>query len=431
MSRVKRSNEQPKSLVVISYWSGVPGSVTSEWLEDKLKIFIDLGYKITLLTCPMSSLPSNESVTVARIPSLSRLDFGQEWNHGFHPGTTDIPMRSKISRGLLKVISASVGRVFDFVFSRLAGSYSDGRWSWFIMAIPVAVWASMTNRGSMLFTTGGPSVSHLVGLVASRLVRRRLFCEAQDPLIGSEMQMSNLAKKILTALEQSLIKNSEKMIFVTQSAAKAARLRTPLYADKVQAIYPGSFDYGVKPSLKQTNRGANNITLTHFGHLYGSRNLDLLFRAIDELIAENAIQPSSIRIRNLGPAYLANREDYLSRCDYEESPLRGRIEGLREAARSDCLLLVQHSDSRSEETIPYKTYDYLNLGLPILGLINNQELEQILSTRGFIGSAISLDKTKKALMEMVRQLGGPQIGDLLGPSPFDFPAQVKKIFEIV
>jgi hypothetical protein len=43
------------------------------------------------------------------------------------------------------------------------------------------------------------------------------------------------------------------------------------------------------------------------------------------------------------------------------------------------LLLVQHDDNRSAETIPYKLYDYMNLNKPIIMLIKNPEIKELCS----------------------------------------------------
>lgn len=45
-------------------------------------------------------------------------------------------------------------------------------------------------------------------------------------------------------------------------------------------------------------------------------------------------------------------------------------------------MLVQHPDERSRETISYNPPDYLNLGLPIFGLLNNDGLETLIELRG-------------------------------------------------
>ena len=55
---------------------------------------------------------------------------------------------------------------------------------------------------------------------------------------------------------------------------------------------------------------------------------------------------------------------------------------MRLALSYDLLLLVQHTDNRSKLTIPYKTWDYLNLQKPILALLNNNELKTLLDELG-------------------------------------------------
>ena len=69
-----------------------------------------------------------------------------------------------------------------------------------------------------------------------------------------------------------------------------------------------------------------------------------------------------------------------------------RVDALRRARQASCLMLVQHADERSRETIPYKTYDYLNLGLPVFGLLNNDELQALIESCG--GHAAQADNVE-------------------------------------
>jgi hypothetical protein len=84
--------------------------------------------------------------------------------------------------------------------------------------------------------------------------------------------------------------------------------------------------------------------------------------------------------------------------DFTELGLADRYASLKTAAHADFLLLVQHSDTRSEETIPYKTYDYLNIGVPVFGLTNNPELDQLIEANdGFSANNGSLTDIKEVL----------------------------------
>ena len=66
------------------------------------------------------------------------------------------------------------------------------------------------------------------------------------------------------------------------------------------------------------------------------------------------------------------------------------------------LLLVQHNDERSKETIPYKFYDYLNLRIPIFAITNNEELNSlILKTGGIVCKADSIDSIYNELFKLI------------------------------
>ena len=117
----------------------------------------------------------------------------------------------------------------------------------------------------------------------------------------------------------------------------------------------------------------------HAGTLYGSRNLRALFEALDVGYSEQKFDSSQLQITNLGADYTKTE----ARIDYEELPMLPRDEALLRASRAHALLLVQHSDDRSLETIPFKLYDYLNLQVPILVLGRNPEIKKLLSNNDF------------------------------------------------
>ena len=119
------------------------------------------------------------------------------------------------------------------------------------------------------------------------------------------------------------------------------------------------------------------MEILHLGTLYGSRNFDKIFSSLDSLYDENKIARGSVTLTNLGSVYTANSAEYLARDDFKLLGERQRVDAMRLAKRADFLLLVQHDDKRSEETIPYKLYDYLNLNMPIILLVKNPEISQI------------------------------------------------------
>lgn len=260
-----------KNIIFVRYSSGTPGVVTREWARDKIMGFEDLGFGVTLITSTMGSQMSTDSVRVIKVPSLSCEDFMQESGARWKVKGKRVGSLSKLLSVVALVLSLRLGRVFDTLFVRLAGSHSDGRWSWFFFATPVTIWQVIRGPSAVIVSTGGPLIAHLVGLVSAKLTGRKFFCEAQDILLGSEMQMFTRARRVVLVLEKSLAKHASRLIFVTKAAAKTARARTPDYGSKIVSIYPGAYAYESAPHDNNSMHDQNQMVLVHLGHLYGSR----------------------------------------------------------------------------------------------------------------------------------------------------------------
>ena len=163
------------------------------------------------------------------------------------------------------------------------------------------------------------------------------------------------------------------------------------------------------------------------GTLYGARNLDLFLKALDELISEKYIDSRNIKVRNVGDIYLENKKEYAQKDYFESISSTKRIKALKIASNSTFLLLIQHSDNRSQETIPYKFYDYMNLGKPILGLLNNSELANMVNDYGGITSkSYDLISIKLALKKSIKLFNESKFSESNLNNKFDIKKQLKK-----
>ena len=406
-------------MIVISYDSGLSWGVTSEWVGDKLRVFSTWHEPVTLLTGPRSGLKDSESLSVLRSYSISWIDFRDEI-HG---------SRKLRVPALHFLLSVTLGRVFDFLFRRLAGAHSHGKWSWIPFAFFNALYQVMKQKIKVVYTTGGPSSAHFVGLLLKLAIPKlRLYVELQDPFIGSEMNLNSAARRVLLWLEAKLISHATKVVLVTKSAALRAidRHRDKLPCNNVVAIYPGAWDFSIVPSNRPFDENLA-IKFLHLGTLYSNRNLDLLFAAIDSL--RDKVPVPQVEFSNLGQLAVDDPLSYTRRKDFRDLGSLDRLAGLRVASDADFLLLVQHKDSRSEETIPFKTYDYLNLGVPIFALTHNSELDQlILENGGFCANAGSQSEIEGALLAAFKYRAGSSYSRE-GNRSFSIFEQVDLVFD--
>ncbi len=394
----------------------------SEWAEDKILVAGSQFKRTYLITSFAADRRVRRNVTVIRVPSLSWKDFRWELSE------------NRLSKfGILFLIlwypmAATIGRLWDIAFGKISTD-SAARWSWGFTAFIAVLFVKIRHPKANVFATGGAAGGHIAALLTRLISKKRIYLEFQDPLMGSEMLRSDLNKKLISKLERIFISCSSRTVFVTKKAARGALERHEKYAAKIISIYPGAWDY--IDNHKQTTEKANeNIEFLHLGTLYGARNLDNFFLALDNLRSVGCKNADRVQVKNLGDIYLENKAEYLSRLDFELLPPQIRSQSLLRAAEANILLLVQHADTRSHETIPYKTYDYLNLRKPIFGIIDNPELASLIGSGPHIlANATSVESIQQNLMRLLNHYNSSAKSETQIQNILQIDKQFAKIFE--
>jgi hypothetical protein len=419
------SNNSPP-LLLISFFCGIRGNCPAEWADDKIRVLEAVGREVIVLTGMGSHTTNRKGIRFVRVASLSWNDYKEELKELKRGGEV-----VSIGMILFMPLAFFLGIVFDFVLLKVTNGLSAGRWSWFITALPVALLLKIRYGVRDIFCTGGPMSAQLIGWAVVSLTNCRLFCEFQDPLLGATMTRSSLTRRIATRFEAWLAECSTRAVYVTYEAAKLARQRHPDQAHKIIGVYPGAWKFF--PPVSQGVEGkCEGFEFLHLGTLYGSRNLDLFFEALDALRNEGFEIARTVRVVNLGAVYCETASRYLARPDFQSLDALDRVDALKRAQRASCLMLVQHTDERSRETIPYKTYDYLNLGLPVFGILNNQELKVLIEwSGGHAAEADNMEAIKLSLQACLLDLVSEQTVQKETSQNFDISRQFLQVLESV
>lgn len=362
-----------KKIVFISYFAGVDANCPAEWADDRLRSMEQLGEMVVVLTNYGSKLTGDDNTRIIRVPSISSDDFFHELD--LRGGFQAV---SGVGKYLILAFVHLFGGILKWGTSVLTRGGSGGKWSWLLCAIPAGIWIALSGRIDVIYCTGGPPSAYIVGLIISFITGAPLKVEFQDPLVGKEINRSRFKQRMVRIFERLILNHADLSVYVTKQAALDSQNRNPRLKNQIIFNYPGSWDFGFKGKLnKDLALESGPLKMLHLGTLYGSRNLDKLFIALDELYQEQKIKYGDIQISNLGSVYTNNLSDYLERNDFQLMPERQRIEALRIASSANYLLLIQHNDERSSETIPYKLYDYMNLNIPIILLAKNPEIKYL------------------------------------------------------
>lgn len=377
-----------ESIIFVSHRLGKTGGVMSEYAEDKLRCLQDFQNPTFVITA-LDSLPTpRENFKYFRIPSLSFYELKEQIKS---LKMKDLPV--PIQAYLMYPIASTLGRIFDLILEKKFRSSFGGFWGWSVASIPVVMFVSARYRIKRIFSTGGASAG-LIGAICAKVLKLHFYYEIPDPIVSVTMNYSPRGLKRIKKLEHFLIENSRITTFVTQYAAVLAKKRCPSLVEKIQYVYPGSWEFF--PQKKFEN--LRIINMVHIGSLYGTRNLNALFQALNELLLSPEYGNLTVKITNVGGLTSQNYVSPNNRIEFESFPEMDREAALNLAMNASILLLVQHKDERSKETIPYKVYDYLNLQIPILGIIDNPEISELLKSSSFYESPVDDLRALKSVL---------------------------------
>lgn len=361
-------------------------------MDDKLDSMHKLNKNVILLSAMGSLRCALPNTIHYLVPSISWIDLKVEISSS---------KDNKQNIGFVWIfipLLAFLGFLSDQVIKVISKGSGGGKHSWAITSFIASLYCVIRYDIELIFSSGGAASSHVSALALSIITKKPLIVELQDPLCGHGIGRNSKSIKLLRQLESLLVRYSSKVVFVTEQAANEAKSR--YRKNNITSIYPGAKVF-LGPS---EGMGINDrLRFLHLGTLYTSRNFDTLTQAFDELIEEKKVTCETFELVNLGEIYGEYRENYLKRPYFKQIKTMERKKALEIAKSSFINLIVQHSDPRSTTTIPYKLYDYLNLRRPILGLTNNDELNELLLNQNHFAASISdVAQIKSVILKIIQ-----------------------------
>jgi len=368
-------------VLILSYYACMPGACQAEWLDDKIDSLLKGGYEVALVSAICARRHENKNIKHWRIPSVSLTDFRDELQRIRMRGD-----RVQARTYLMWPVVLTVGLLLDAMQYIVTKGVGEGRWSWTLPSALGALLLALRFKPDIILSTGGPASAHLAGIAVSKLIASPVVIELQDPLSGGDIGRNKQARGWLYRVEKLIVASADKTVYVTKAAAAFAA--SQFQSSKVFCVYPGAKDFAIIPGQRKGNSNGK-LRMIHLGSLYATRNFRSIIAAIDSLIESGRLKASGVELINLGHVAKEISDEILLKPYVKILPPVAREEALRIAADCDVTLLIQNSDERSKVTIPYKTYDYLNLGNGLLALLNSDELTELLARCGHIAAPLS------------------------------------------
>lgn len=270
----------------------------------------------------------------------------------------------------------------QFIVDSLA-NFPDPQCHWFRPAVRAMSRMPVNERPDLIFATGTPWTSLLVGRRLAKIFGVPWVADFRDPWAGRygyKFFSSKILSLKASSLERAVCAEAARVILNTEELGLWFCSKYPEWQHKFTSITNGYADE-LQPA--QVHRGvreeivtkdgteAPTLELCHFGTIYGNRSPTALFRAVHELLSERTMNASRLRLRFVGAWDVEDQECTQLAKSLEERGLLRRAppvphqECLKEMARSDVLLILQPDYPMQ---IPAKIYEYIVAGRPLLVL---------------------------------------------------------------
>ncbi len=385
------------------------------------------------------------SVPVMRVPYVDRLQqllqardlfrgMGRKTvspERGMKADAMSSPGNPETTRSSLKDL------LLDWAFA-----FPDRQCGWQMPAVRQAQVTAEKDVPDVIFATGGPWTSFLIGDTLAKHFNCPLVLDYRDPWNCNPYYSftSDVLTRKSRTTEARICQAASHVIANTEELRERLVAEYGNLRDRCTWI-PNGFDREVL-TPEQVSPGPTDVSSTslgyelcHFGTVYGKRTPRVLLQAVWELFQAGQLQPETIRLRFVGGWDTTDRDCERYAVDLEKQgflrrePPVSHAACMREMQRSSVLLVLQPD---SPLQVPAKIYEYVATGRPLL-LIGGEGATANLVARHALGisSVNEVARIKVLLSELATGKQKLLPPDAVCVNRFDYRSLTKELAAVL
>jgi glycosyltransferase involved in cell wall biosynthesis len=364
-----------KALILTYYWPPSGGSGVQRWLKFA-KYLREFGWEPVIYTAENGEVPVEDKSLLKDIPEDITVLKTQIWEpYDAYKAFMGKKKGDKMSAGMLSETKKS--GVLSGIAMWIRGNFfiPDARRFWIKPSIRFLNFYLQNNSIDVIISTGPPHSMHLI----ARGVKRKhphipWIADFRDPWTNidfyEELKLTFIADGIHKRLEKSVLAESDAVVSVGNTMSE--ELKVILNNSKQNAkfkVIPNGFDESDKPT--SVAKKDDHFTIAHIGTLNKSRNPELLWNVLAELIHENKGFAENMRIKLVGKLDYSVLEaiekhkltPYLIKIDYLP-----HSEVMQVIQQSHVNLLLVNNTKNAKGILTGKIFEYLLAGPPVLAI---------------------------------------------------------------
>jgi glycosyltransferase involved in cell wall biosynthesis len=355
-----------KVLIITYYWPPAGGPGVQRWLKF-VKYLPQYGIEPIVYIPENPTYPLLDEGLLAEVnPAVTiikqRITEPYAWASAFSRSNT-----KKISSGIIpnQKKQSLLQRLMLWVRGNLF--IPDARVLWVKPSAAYLFKYIEENNIDTIITTGPPHSLHLIGLKLKKQLGVKWVADFRDPwtTIGyhKDLKLTASADKKHRELEKEVLNTADTIIATSPTTKKEFEAIT----DKPVVVITNGYD--VENVTRQTLD--EKFSLAHIGSFLSERNPQILWEALNELIAENPNFKANFQLKLIGAVsqeVLASIAQ-LGLSAYTKS--MGYVphnEAIAQQRKAQVLLLVEINSEDTRCIIPGKLFEYMVSERPVLAI---------------------------------------------------------------
>jgi glycosyltransferase involved in cell wall biosynthesis len=391
-----------KALIITYYWPPSGGSQVLRWLKFS-KYLPGLGWEPIIYTPENPNPQETDTSLIKDIPDNITIIKRPIWEpYRFYRILNKKKKDEKISTAFIseKKSNIIIDKISNFIRSNFF--IPDARKFWIKPSYRFLRKYIINNRVDLLISSGPPHSMHIIACLLKRNLNIPWIADFRDPWTNidyyKELLLTHWADRKHHRLEKKVLKTADCVLAVgptmNEEFIKAgARL--------VKTLTNGFDDYKLPARKRKLD---SKFSLTHVGSIPKSRNSEILWKALSDLIQTQKGFEDNLQINLFGKidyTVIDSLKNYNLINFTSQHKYIPHLQALERMSVSQVLLLLINNTENAKGILTNKFFEYLSVKRPILAIgPSDGDIANILaySKAGRISDFNDLENIKKNIL---------------------------------
>jgi glycosyltransferase involved in cell wall biosynthesis len=262
----------------------------------------------------------------------------------------------------------------------------DRCWGWYFPAIRAAREILAKQRFSAIISSGPPWTCHLIGRHIRKAIGIPWIADFRDSWTFDswrpELNLPKWRESLDRRWEEKCMRAADRVLSTTEGMRRTFIERYPTLSAAKFLTLTNGFNGCTSGPMPAPH--PDQLLFLHTGKLYGGRRIDTFCQAFAELVRAGRIDPARARVLFLGetdPGFVETASqfapDLVQDGKLEFHPMVDWDIAQRTLRQADVLLIFQGNHRLA---IPAKLYEYFSAGKPILAIVKQGELSNMIES---------------------------------------------------